>query len=57
MSTDDATPAGDTPPPPPPPGRPPPPPIVWETELSTRGQDPSSISTAAQIVTRGDRDG
>ena len=61
MAEDDVTPTGDTPPPPPLPGRPPPPPIVWETETSTRSQDPSSMSTAALDVVRtvihGDRDG
>lgn len=57
MSADDVTPTGETSPPPPLPGRPPPPPIVWETEVSTREQDRSSISTAALNVTRGDRDG
>ena len=61
MSADDVTPASDPPPPPPPPGRPPPPPIVWETETSTREQDRGSIRTtalnAADIETRGDRNG
>lgn len=42
----------EAPPPPPPPGRPPPTPIVWETESSTRSQDPESLRTAALDVVR-----
>lgn len=61
MAADDVTPTGDTPPPAPLTGRQPPPPIIWETEVSTRSQDPSSMSTAALDVVRtvihGDRDG
>ncbi len=49
----------ETPPPPPPPGRPPPTPIVWETELTTRSEDPASLRTAAldvvRTVVRGDQ--
>ncbi|WP_006247760.1 hypothetical protein [Mycolicibacterium tusciae] len=52
MADNEPAPPADTPPPPPPPGRPPPPPIVWETELSTRSQETSSLGTAALDVVR-----
>jgi hypothetical protein len=52
MGDDQQMPAEAPPPPPPPPGRPPPTPIVWETELSTRSQDPESLRTAALDVVR-----
>lgn len=51
MADDQQMPA-EAPPTPPPPGRPPPIPIVWETELSTRSQDPESLRTAAVDVVR-----
>ncbi len=55
MADQDSPPAhspAPVPPSAPPAPKPPPPPIHWETETSTRSQEPSTLGTAALEVVR-----